>query len=171
MKKIIINAVTFVLTFSLVECTTIKRMFDKDNVLSNRKVKRNTRFTKKVVNEIFKKKNNVFSISTTYGIYATVWTYDEQSIEVYKILNSKIIDVKKYNCSDNHLIYQFSNDKFDTFECLELDGDGMYYKIRNEVLINNGIPVNINCFENLELDSPFFRKIAKDIKNYELNKW
>jgi len=151
---------TALILFSL-SCTSLKYQ-----------IKRNDAFTKKRVSEILKNNDNVFYLGTEYSNASFIWTYTNDFIQVFKIINGTVNTERRYEISNGKdWIIQHSKESYidQIFDCTELDGDLIEIMIlKNGDIEKHSLPVNLECFVHDKYESKFLSKIAEDLKKYNI---
>lgn len=135
-------------------------------------IKRNDAFTNKFVSEILRDNNNVFYMITEYSNASVVWTYRNDVIQIFKLINGEVNNERKYEIlNGNEWIIQYSKGDFtnQVFDCAELDGDLIKIKIKSDGNIEkHSFPVNLECFVQREYESEFLSRLTMDMKKYKI---
>lgn len=116
------------------------------------------------------KNGNVFYLNSTYATFSTVWTYNKDKIEIYKLANGKISLQQEYPTTSIDNINQISKEElFELDQCMELDGDGFGYRIkRGSEIEQQDLPIGIECFTKLKYKSKFLNKVVEDINTHKM---
>ncbi len=151
---------TFI-TLLLVSCSTVKTG-----------TKRNHKITKKLVASLFEEKGNVFYLTSTYATFSRIWTYSKEKIEIYRLANGKVYKQEEFDKTESALskVNSFSRESiFELDSCMELDGDGLGFKIKvaNQIT-EEELPIEINCLKKSKYKSDFLNTLVDDINTYEL---
>ncbi|WP_196889610.1 hypothetical protein [Aureivirga sp. CE67] len=137
----------------------------------NHKILSNDKYTTKLVNTIFKEHGNAFSVSSTYYTFSTVWFYTSDKIKIYHLNNGKILE--KYEFSSQNFLNEVPvKEVFEVNGCMEFDGDGFIYKVNlNNMIYEDELPINLNCFLEKKYKSKFLNRIVSDIKEFQIMKY
>ena len=162
MKKCGIKIALFSVFLLSISCSTMRYHINKNN-----------KFTEKQMINLLQKNGNAFYLSSTYATFSTVWTYNINGIEIYRLAKGKVN--QKETFSETELTH-YAKVAFEDIEkelyqkcALELDGDGFGFKIDIDGKIHKGnYPVDINCLKKGTYKSDFLNKIVTDIKTYNM---
>ena len=162
MKKCSIKIALLSVFLLSISCSTMRYNINKNN-----------RFTEKQIINLLQKNGNVFYLSSTYATFSTVWTYNINGIEIYRLAKGKVN--QKETFSEKELI-QYEGVVFEDIEkelyqkcALELDGDMFGFRIDIDGKIHKeDYAVNINCLKKGTYKSDFLNKLVNDIKAYNM---
>jgi len=153
----------FLMSFLLISFTTMK-----SNMIHNN-IKKNTKFTQKQVNFLFKKNGNAFYLDSSYATFSIVWTYSKNGIEIYRLVNGKVF--KKEIFPEKEWLHDADIAVEEIYKncSVVLDGDGFGFKINMDGNIHKeSYTTNIDCMKQQTFESEFLNKIVNDIKNYKM---
>ncbi len=158
MKLTIRIALTIIVTLCI-SCSTMKHNIQKNNTQ-----------TDKIIEYLLDKNGNVFYLNSTFVPFSTVWTYSKDKLEIYKLVNGKIISQQEYFTTSIDNINQISKEElFELDQCMELDGDGFGYRIkRGSEIEQQDLPIGIDCFTKLKYKSEFLNKVVEDINTHKM---
>ena len=127
---------------------------------------------KRLFEHLYKSNGNAFYIKSTNISISFVWSYSEKKIFIYKLSKGKIIDSRESPNTNSNWLNQFSKKELTEVDsCLELDGDVLGFKLKyDELLVQDDLPVNLDCFVKKKLNSVFLNSLITDINNYQI-KW
>ncbi len=124
------------------------------------------------MSEIIKNNDNVFYLGTEYSNASFVWTYKNDVIQVFKLINGPVNTERKYEISNGkEWIIQHFKESFvgQIFDCTELDGDLIEIRIKkNGDIEKHSFPVNLECFFQGKYESKFLSRVAEDMKKYNI---
>ncbi|MEC5395408.1 hypothetical protein [Bergeyella sp. RCAD1439] len=157
--KATIKIIMAVIVMFCISCSTMKYNIQKNNKQID-----------KIISSLLEKNGNVFYLTSTYATFSTVWTYHKGRLEIYKLVNGKIILQQEYFTTSIDNINQISKEElFELDQCIELDGDGFGYRIKKGSGIEQqDLPIGIECFIKLKYKSEFLNKVIKDINTYKM---
>lgn len=124
-----------------------------------------------LMDKLYKRNGNSFYIETTYSSISIVWSYSEKDIQIYKVLNNKIVYKKCFPKKRTHVwLEQFSGDDlYELDTSIELDGDVFGFKfIENGIKEQHNLPISLQRMLDGEYKSVFLRNVIRDMKIYEL---
>lgn len=156
LKLLLFSAMLF-----FVSCSTMKQNISKNN-----------KYTDKLISSLLDRNGNVFYLTSTYATFSTVWTYEKGNIEIYRLANGRTTE--QQTITDKGLsMYEIPTLKeleIETKECgYELDGDGFGYKIkRGSEIVQQDLPIGIECFTKLKYKSEFLNKVVEDINTHKM---
>jgi hypothetical protein len=161
MKNIlIILIVSFVTIFT--SCSTMKQSIVK-----------NKRLTEKKATFLLNSNGNVFYLYSTYSTFSTVWSYRNDTIEIYRLAKGKLINKEEYK---NAGITSFKKPSIkdldsDINKCgIVLDGDifGFEFNKNTPPNLYNQITTDLECFKTQKYQSQFLNKLVEDVNTYKL---
>lgn len=140
---------------------------------TNYVIKKNRYLTNKEVELLFQKNGNAFYLSSTYSYFSFVWSYNEDSVEIFRLRKGIIKQKQVFKEKENIQYAGFSLEDIETElyqKCaLELDGDEFGYIIDyNGKRFKADFAVNINCLKQQKYNSVFLNKIINDINYYKM---
>lgn len=139
---------------------------------SSVRVNANHRKTDRLIGQLSKKNNNAFALGSTYYNFSTIWSYDNSTINIYKLTNGHIKERKVIKTNEPFVSSILDTSKINEIDdCIELDGDVILIKLKgdfqNEIQI---LPVNIKCFLSKEkIGNSIVQRIKCDIMLYNLS--
>lgn len=155
----------FILLFTfcvLISCSTTHSVIKKNRLLVN-----------KETDYLYQKKGNAFYLSSTYSYYSIVWSYDKESIEIYKLQKGamKQKQVFKEKEKIQYAGISLVDIEKELYQKCAFELDGVIFGFIIEVdgkRYNVDYAVDINCLKQQEYDSVFLNKISNDIKYYKM---
>jgi hypothetical protein len=129
--------------------------------------------SKKLINQLLERNGNSFYISSTHVTVSFVWSYSGNTVTIYKLSKGKIVETKELAINSNIKgIENLSEQKIQELDaCMELDGDIFGFRLKKDgKVIEQDLPVNLECFTRNRYKSDFLNKIVADINNYQI-KW
>jgi len=129
-------------------------------------IKKNDRYTDKMICKLSKEHNNLFYIRSTYSTYSDIWFYQKETIVRYRlekgilksIIEKQSIELPKIESIIDQDFLEFDN-------CLVLDGDVFGFKMdKDGKYYNTSFSVSIDCIIKGDYKSEFLKKIVNDIK-------
>lgn len=136
------------------------------------RILRNDKFTDKMISKTLADSGNVFYIRSTSSTFSTIWTYVGGNLELYRLANGKVRQkevylrepITKYVIPSVEELYNEMN------ECgYALDGDILGFKLRVDGrIIAFDIPVEIECFIDIDYESLFLAKLVEDVKFHQI---
>lgn len=162
MRKYYLQLVLLLICFALVSCSSFKYTVKRNNVLTERQLAR-----------CYRNNKNVFSVTSTYANFSVVWSYNDGSIEIYRLMNGRIEQKQVFETKDTDFYTGVSlytiNKELLRECCLELDGDLFVVRVNVDSLpYSETFPININCLKKGEYQSGFLKRIAEDINTYRM---
>lgn len=127
---------------------------------------------KRLFERLYKSNGNAFYIKSTNIFVSFVWSYSEKKIFIYKLFKGRVVDSKQLPDNNSNWLDQLSKKELlEVDSCLELDGDVLGFKLKyGNSLVQNDLPINLDCFVKKRLNSDFFNGVISDIKVYQI-KW
>ncbi len=164
--KATIRITLAVIVIFCTSCSTMKQNIHKNN-----------KFTDKTISSLLEKNGNVFYITSTYSTGSVVWTYNENGIEIYKLVKGKVIRKEVFPVKET---WQFNVFAFRDIETelyqkcgLELDGDLFGFSLYvDNTMHKEDFAVDISCLKTETYKSEFLNKVVEDINTYKMyNVW
>lgn len=150
-----------VLSFLITSCTGFKYQIKKNRI-----------YTNKVVSDILKETDNVFSLSTEYSNASFVWTYNNESVRIYKLISSKVANFTVHkDLSDKDWIKQITEESVsaEAFKCAELDGDLLNVFIKQGTNTKeHSFAVGLDCLSQEKFQSVFLTSLSENIRKYHI---
>ncbi|MGM9769450.1 MAG: hypothetical protein ACI3Y6_01875 [Candidatus Cryptobacteroides sp.] len=136
-------------------------------------VQKNHSQTASQVRHLYKKNGNAFYLSSTYATFSTVWTYNEDKIVIYRIINGKITEKQVFNRSEIMSFSKLDNKEIEnaiyTNCASELDGDDFGYIIRcGDEIYQKSYGVCICCLKQRHEYPAVLESVIDDIRNYKM---
>ncbi len=127
--------------------------------------------SQRLFNDLFELNGNAF-LTTSNNLKASfVWSYSANGLTVYEVFNSKVVKKSAYSRT-NDLDWMRNFDPKNNIEissCFHLDGDLLYVKILMDGKIElEYFPIDISCMVLQKYKSIFWKRLASDIKIYNL---
>lgn len=138
-------------------CSTMKQSITK-----------NQKNTNKNITNLLKNNDNVFYLYSTYSTFSTVWTYRNDSIEIYRLAKGKLTskEIYKNKGIKSFQIPSIKDLNSDIDICgLVLDGDIIGFHFDKN---HNQITTDIKCFKTQKYQSDFLNKLVEDINTYKM---
>jgi hypothetical protein len=140
---------------------------------TNYAIKKNRDSTNKEMSLLFQKNGNAFYLSYTYSYFSIVWSYNEDSVEIYRLHKGKIKQKQVFREKE---IIQYAGLSLVDIEtelyqkcALELDGDVFGFIIEDDgKRYNADFSIDINSFKRKEYESDFLNRVSNDIKYYKM---
>lgn len=158
------NRILWYLLFALlglcVSCRSTKRTVNKNNVSTN-----------KLFLSLYEKNGNAFYLASTNATFSTVWTYAQDSINIYRLAKGNVVERLSFKKGsiDGFNIPEVKELIKDIGECgYELDGDLFSFMVREGRPNRQDLPIIIDCFTNKKYQSSFLNKIVDSINNRKL---
>ncbi|WP_257667177.1 hypothetical protein [Parapedobacter tibetensis] len=132
---------------------------------------KNKKYTDKIMLSLFERNGNAFYLASTYATFSTVWTYTQDSIEIYRLAKGKVAEhlVSKENGVGEYDLPSMEELDKDIKECgYELDGDVFGFMIKKNLIKRHDFPVSIECLTSKSHQSRFLNEIVKSINRYKL---
>lgn len=147
----------FLTVILLVSCSTMKNSIQK-----------NQKKAETVFSKLLEENGNAFYLTSSYATFSTVWSYRDHQIVVYKLGSGEVSSKQEFVIKDQ--MSSFSKTTlFELDSCMELDGDIFGFKIKEEDnLIQEDLPISIECFKKGKYQSDFLNKIVRDITNCKM---
>lgn len=141
----------------LLSCSTIKNSIQKNHSK-----------TDKLVSILLEENSNAFYLKSSYSNFSTVWFYSNNRIVIFKLSNGKIDSKNDYQ--NKTQLNSFSKEViFELDKCIELDGDGFGFKIKNDDnIIQEDLPINVECLKKGKYQSDFLNEVVRDISTYDM---
>jgi hypothetical protein len=135
-------------------------------------IQKNKKFTDKTISVLLEKNGNVFYLASTNATFSTVWTYSDDTLEIFELAKGKVFEQASYPDSGifKYQIPSFKELHSEFKECgYELDGDVFGYRIKRDAkLEQQDLPIGIECFTKLKYKSELLNKVIKDINTYKM---
>jgi hypothetical protein len=135
-------------------------------------IRKNHKFTDKMISSLLQKNGNTFYLNSTYTTFSRIWTYTENTFEIYKLANGKVYEKTTYsdNGFSNIGMPESKEIDLEIEECkYELDGDFFGYRIKTGSEIKQqDLLISIECFTKKKYKSEFLSKIVEDINIHKI---
>ena len=152
---------------ALCSCSTFKQsMLERKSAINNK-------LTENKAEELYYRNGNVFYITSTYSSSSTIWTYHDNKLTIFKLVNAKIVkettqidnEWRKINLEQSY----FREDIENNTNSNVLDGEILCIKLRiGTEHLEESYCIDINRFIEANFNSVFMKKLVQDIKNYVL---
>lgn len=155
-----IMIIGFVIIFT--SCATMKHSIMK-----------NQKYTNKYIINLLNNNDNVFYLYSTYSTFSTVWTYRNDSIEIYRLAKGKLKNKEMYKNAGikSFQMPSIKDLNIDIDKCgLVLDGDilGFEFDKNNPEKSHSQITTDMECFKTQKYKSDFLNKLIEDINTYKM---
>jgi len=143
-------------------CSTMKQSIVK-----------NQKFTEKNASNLLNNNGNVFYLYSTYSTFSTIWTYRNDSIEIYRLSKGKLKNKEIYKNTgiSSFTIPSIKDLDSDNNKCgLVLDGDilGFEFNKNTPQKLHSQITTDLECFKTQKYKSDFLNKLVEDVNTYKM---
>lgn len=160
--SILLFIVGILICSALVSCSSFKYTVKRNNALTERQLAR-----------CYRNNSNAFYVTSTYATFSVVWSYNDGSIEIYRLRNGRIKQKQVFETKDTEFytgvsLYAIDKELFREC-CLVLDGDLFVVRVKVDGRPHTkSFPLDINCLKKGEYQSGFLKRIAEDIYTYRM---
>ena len=125
---------------------------------------------KDIKTQLFQENGNVFYISSTYAKREIVWSYTNDKIIIYETTKKGKILKKRSEFSEQKSFLFDNSANIEAYECIELDGDYLGYKIQtpNGQLFSKEHLLNIECFLKTPQNMTFLNSLKNEMIKHKI---
>ena len=136
-------------------------------------IKRNQKYTKKLAVDLYNKNGNAFYLYSTYSTFSTVWSYNDETVELYRLQKGFVRQKQLYKEKGIKQYTKVCMDDIEKEICkqcvLELDGDYLGFVIESDgIMHNHCFSVDLDCLKKGKFQSNFLNTLFNDIIIYKM---
>jgi hypothetical protein len=156
--KPVIKTIIISLLITIEACSSMKQS-----------IRRNQKATSNQIEKLVLQNGNAFCISATNSTATTLWSYSDDIIIIYRLLNGKLVKEESHSAvNTKEFTCDFEDELFES-GCIELDGGGLHIKFKTDSTIEtHDFPINTKCFTQRKYNSVPLNNLVSDINTYNL---
>ena len=153
-----IKIIAVILLITIEACSSMKQS-----------TRRNQKATSNQIEKLVLQNGNAFCISATNSTATTLWSYSDDKIIIYRLLNGKLVKEESHSALyTKEFTYDFEDELFES-GCIELDGVGLHIKFKTDSIIEtHDFPINTKCFTQRKYNSIPLNNLVSDINTFKL---
>lgn len=156
--KRVIKTIVISLLITIEACSSMKQS-----------TRRNQKATSSQIEKLVLQNGNAFCISATNSVATTLWSYSDDKIIIYRLLNGKLVKAESYSAlNTKEFTCDFEDELFES-GCIELDGGSLHIKFKTDSIIEtHDFSINTKCFTHRKYNSIPLNNLVSDINTFKL---